>query len=120
MLPAGPLLWCFWGGVTYIENMPPETPAKGVAMKVHIEMDMTPEEARCLHGPARCPAYAAENDGRDAGADEGGLRRQRPRGHDARLAALLYRDGGRGADTFQKFQKAMWDSATAMLKKDGK
>jgi hypothetical protein len=25
-----------------------------------------------------------------------------------------------GADTFQKFQKAMWDSATAMLKKDGK
>jgi len=25
-----------------------------------------------------------------------------------------------GADTFQKFQKAMWDNATAMLKKDGK
>jgi len=25
-----------------------------------------------------------------------------------------------GAETFQKFQKAMWDSAAAMVKKDGK
>jgi len=25
-----------------------------------------------------------------------------------------------GADSLQKFQKAMWDSAAAMLKKDGK
>jgi hypothetical protein len=25
-----------------------------------------------------------------------------------------------GPEAFQKFQKAMWDSATAMVKKDGK
>jgi hypothetical protein len=32
---------------------------------------------------------------------------------------LSYGAGG-GADAFQKFQKMMWDSASAMVKKDGK
>jgi len=114
MLPAGPLLWCFWGRVTYIEKMPPETPAKGTAMKVHIEMDMTPEEARTFMGlPDIQPMQQKMMDEMqarmkaafDANDPEGMVRAWLPLG---------------GADTFQKFQKAMWDSATAMLKKDGK
>jgi hypothetical protein len=114
MLPAGPLLWCFWGGVTYIETMPPETPAKGAAMKVHIEMDMTPEEARTFMGlPDVQPMQQRLMDEMqarmkaafDANDPEGMMRAWLPLG---------------GADTFQKFQKAMWDNATAMLKKDGK
>ena len=40
----------FGGGVTYIEKQDPETPTKGGAMKVNIEMDMTPEEARAFMG----------------------------------------------------------------------
>ena len=65
MLPAGPLLWCFWGGVTYIETMPPETPAKGAAMKVHIEMDMTPEEARETRRVVRHDCFALARVGGD-------------------------------------------------------
>jgi|KBSMisStaDraftv2_1062788.scaffolds.fasta_scaffold733398_1 hypothetical protein len=118
MLPAGPLLWCFWGGVTYIETIPPETPAKGATMKVHIEMDMTPEEARAFMGlPDIRPMQQKMLDEMqarmkaafDANDPEGMVK-----------AWLPFNYGMGGADAFQKFQKAMWDSAAAMLKKDGK
>jgi hypothetical protein len=94
--------------------MAPETPGKGAAMKVHIEMDMTPEEARAFMGlPDVQPMQQRMMDEMqarmkaafDANDPEGMMRAWLPLG---------------GADTFQKFQKAMWDSATAMLKKDGK
>ena len=83
-------------------------------MKVHIEMDMTPEEARTFMGlPDIQPMQQKMMDEMqarmkaafDANDPEGMVRAWLPLG---------------GADTFQKFQKAMWDSATAMLKKDGK
>ena len=83
-------------------------------MKVHIEMDMTPEEARAFMGlPDVRPMQQKMMDEMqarmkaafDANDPEGMVRAWLPLG---------------GADTFQKFQKAMWDSATAMLKKDGK
>jgi hypothetical protein len=83
-------------------------------MKVHIEMDMTPEEARAFMGlPDVQPMQQKMMDEMqarmkaafDANDPEGMVRAWLPLG---------------GADTFQKFQKAMWDSATAMLKKDGK
>ena len=83
-------------------------------MKVHIEMDMTPEEARAFMGlPDVQPIQQKMMDEMqarmraafDANDPEGMMRAWLPLG---------------GADTFQKFQKAMWDSATAMLKKDGK
>ena len=83
-------------------------------MKVHIEMDMTPEEARTFMGlPDIQPMQQRMMDEMqarmkaafDANDPEGMMRAWLPLG---------------GADTFQKFQKAMWDSATAMLKKDGK
>ena len=83
-------------------------------MKVHIEMDMTPEEARAFMGlPDIRPMQqkmmeemqARMKAAFDANDPEGMMRAWLPLG---------------GADTFQKFQKAMWESATAMLKKDGK
>jgi hypothetical protein len=87
-------------------------------MKVHIEMDMTPEEARAFMGlPDVRPMQQkmmeemqtrmkAAFDGNDP---EGMMR-----------AWLPFSSGMGGAETFQKFQKAMWDSASAMLKKDGR
>jgi hypothetical protein len=83
-------------------------------MKVHIEMDMTPEEARAFMGlPDVQPLQQKMMDEMqarmraafDANDPEGMMRAWLPLG---------------GAETFQKFQKAMWDGATAMLKKDGK
>ena len=83
-------------------------------MKVTIEMDMTTEEARALmrltdvapmqkkmleEMQARMKAAFDAND------PEGMMKAWTPLG---------------GAEAFQKFQKAMWDGATAMLKKDGK
>ena len=87
-------------------------------MKVHIEMDMTPEEARAFMGlPDVRPMQQKmmeEMQSRmkaafDANDPEGMVR-----------AWLPFSYGAGGADAFQKLQKAMWDSATAMLKKDGK
>lgn len=87
-------------------------------MKVHIEMDMTPEEARAFMGlPDVRPMQEnmmGEMQARmkaafDANDPEGMVR-----------AWLPFSYGAGGAEAFQKLQKAMWDSATAMLKKDGK
>ena len=87
-------------------------------MKVHIEMDMTPEEARTFMGlPDLKPIQQKmmeEMQGRvkaafDANDPEGMMR-----------AWMPFSYGAGGADAFQKLQKAMWDSATAMLKTDGK
>ena len=105
----------FGAGLLTSKRLAPETPTKGNAMKVHIEMDMTPEEARAFMGlPDVAPLQKkmmedmqarmkAAFDANDLDGDDAGL--------DAAL-------GGREA--FQKFQKAMWDGATAMLNKDSK
>ena len=77
------------------------------AMKVHVEVDMTPEEARALMGLPDVAPHAEKDDGRDAGADESRLRYRRSRGHDAGLDAVL----GGGAKAFEQFQKYLWDSA---------
>jgi hypothetical protein len=87
-------------------------------MKVHIEMDMTPEEARTFMGlPDVKPMQQKmmeEMQGRmkaafDANDPEGMMR-----------AWMPFSYGMGGTDTIQKLQKAMWDSATAMLKTDGR
>jgi hypothetical protein len=87
-------------------------------MKVHIEMDMTPEEARAFMGlPDVRPMQQKMMDEMqqrmkaafDANDPEGMVK-----------AWLPFSYGAGGAEAFQKLQKAMWDSATAMLKKDGR
>lgn len=88
-------------------------------MKVNIEMDMTPEEARAFMGlPDIAPLQkkmledmqARMKAAFDANDLDGMMRAWMP---------LSYGMGG-GAEAFQKIQKAMWDGATAMLNKDGK
>jgi hypothetical protein len=88
-------------------------------MKVNIEMDMTPEEARAFMGlPDVAPMQnrmmeemqARMKAAFDANDPEGMMRAWMP----------LSSGFGGGAEAFQKFQKAMWDNAAAMLKKDGK
>ena len=88
-------------------------------MKVTIEMDMTPEEARAFLGlPDVAPVQKQmleEMQQRmraafDAGDPEGMMKAWMP------LASGM----GGGAEAFGKFQKMMWDSAAALGKKDGK
>jgi hypothetical protein len=88
-------------------------------MKVNIEMDMTPQEARAFMGlPDVAPLQtkmleeiqARMRAAFDAGDPEGMMKAWMP---------LLSGIGG-GADAFQKFQKLMWDSAAAMGQKAGK
>jgi len=90
-------------------------------MKVNIEIDMTPQEARAFMGlPEIAPLQEqvlAQMQARmkaafDAGDPEAMMKAWMPLGFGA--------DGG--ADAFQKFQKLMWDSAAAMgmRDKDGK
>ena len=88
-------------------------------MKVTIEMDMTPQEARAFMGlPDVEPMQkkmledmqSRMKQAFDAIDPEGMMRAWMP----------LSSGFGGGAETFQKFQKAMWDSAAAMVKKDGK
>lgn len=90
-----------------------EQGGKGNAMKVHIEMDMTPEEARTLMGlPDIVPLQQQMMEEMktrmraafDAGDPEGAFRAWMPPG---------------GAEAFQKFQKALWDSAAGMAGKAG-
>ena len=88
-------------------------------MKVTMEMDMTPEEARAFMGlPDVAPMQkkmleemqARMKAAFDANDPEGMMRAWYP------LSPAF----GGGADAFQKFQKAMWDGAAAMVKKDGR
>ena len=88
-------------------------------MKVNIEMEMTPQEARAFMGlPDVAPMQTKMMDEMqvrmkaafDAGDPEGMMKAWMP---------LLNGMGG-SADAFSKFQKLMWDSAAAMVKKDGK
>ena len=88
-------------------------------MKVTMEMDMTPEEARAFMGlPDVAPMQKKMLDEMqsrmkaafDANDPEGMMRAWMP------LSSAM----GGGAEAFQKLQKAMWDGATAMLNKDGK
>jgi Family of unknown function (DUF6489) len=83
-------------------------------MKVTMEMDMTPQEARAFMGlPDVAPVQkkmmdemqARVKQAFDANDPEAMMRAWMPLG---------------GAEAFQKFQKMMWDSASAMVKKDGK
>jgi len=88
-------------------------------MKVTMEMDMTPEEARAFMGlPDVAPMQKKMLDEMqsrmkaafDANDPDGMMRAWMP---------VLNGMGG-GAEAFQKFQKLMWDSAAAMVKKDGR
>lgn len=88
-------------------------------MKVTIEMDMTPQEARAFMGlPDVAPLQKKMLDEMqqrmraafDAGDPEAMMKAWMP---------LAYGAGG-GADAFGKFQKMLWDSASAMTMKDGK
>jgi hypothetical protein len=88
-------------------------------MKVNIEMEMTPEEARAFMGlPDVAPMQKKvleEMQQRmraafDAGDPEGMMKAWMP---------LAYGTGA-GAEAFQKFQKMLWDGAAAMSKKDGR
>ncbi len=81
-------------------------------MKVRIEMDMTPEEARAFTGlPDVAPLQQQmleEMQGRmraafDAGDPEAMMKAWMP---------FLGNNAGSGAETFQKFQKFFWDSAS--------
>ncbi len=83
-------------------------------MKVTIEMDMTPQEARAFMGlPDVAPLQTKMLDDMqarmkaafDAGDPDGMMKAWMPLG---------------GAEAFSKFQKLMWDSAASMVKKDGK
>ena len=83
-------------------------------MKVTIEMDMTPQEARAFMGlpdVARLQTkmlddmQARMKAAFDAGDPDGMMKAWMPLG---------------GAEAFSKFQKLMWDSAAGMVKKDGK
>ena len=83
-------------------------------MKVTIDIDCTPLEARQFFGlPDVQPMQKKMMDDMqarmkqafDANDPEAMMRAWMPLG---------------GADAFQKFQKMMWDSASAMVKKDGK
>ena len=86
-------------------------------MKVTMEMDMTPQEARAFMGlPDVAPMQkkmldemqARMKQAFDANDPEGMMRVWMPL------------SSGFGGEALQKFQKAMWDSAAAMVKKDGR
>ena len=88
-------------------------------MKVNITVEMIPQEARAFLGlPDVAPMQqqmmeemqARMKAAFDAGDPEGMMRAWVPQ---------LYGEGG-GVEAFQKFQKAMWDSATAMAGKKDK
>lgn len=81
-------------------------------MKMHIEIDMTPQEARAFMGlPDVAPLQEnmlEEMQGRMRAAFDAG-------DPDAMMKAwmpFLGANAGSSADTFQKFQKYFWDSAT--------
>lgn len=83
-------------------------------MKVNIEMDMTPEEARAFMGlPDVAPLQQRMMDDMqarfkaafDANDPEAMMKAWMPLG---------------GPEAFQKFQKLFWDSAVAMGQKPGK
>ena len=116
----------FWGGVTYIESEPRKTPGQGVRrkpdrpqkkampMKVTVEMDMTPQEARAFMGlPDVEPMQKKMLD------DMQGRLKQAFDANDPEAMMRAWMPLG-GAEAFQKFQKLMWDSAAGMVKKDGK
>ncbi|HEY1878236.1 MAG TPA: DUF6489 family protein [Rhizomicrobium sp.] len=88
-------------------------------MKVQIEMDMTPEEARAFMGlPDVAPIQKKMMEDMQArmkaAFDANDL--------DAMMRAWMPMSFGMGggAETVQKFQKAMWEGTTAMLNKDSK
>jgi len=82
-------------------------------MKVHIEMDMTPEEARAFLGlPDVAPLQKTLMDDMrarmkaafDTGDPEAMMQAWAP-----------FFGGAGGAEAFQKFQKMLWDSANQAL-----
>lgn len=85
-------------------------------MKVHIEMEMTPQEARAFMGlPDVAPLQqqmmeemrARMRAAFDAGDPEAMMKAWMPF-----LGGGLGSNAASGAETFQKFQKFFWDSAT--------
>ena len=83
-------------------------------MKITVNVDCTPEEARAFMGlPDVAPMQRKMMEDMQArmktAFDANDL--------DAMMRAWMPLGG---AETFQKFQKAMWEGATAMLHKDSK
>jgi hypothetical protein len=85
-------------------------------MKVHIEIDMTPQEARAFMGlPDVAPLpekmleemQARMRAAFDAGDPEAMMKAWMPF-----MGSNAGPNAGMGADAFQKFQKFFWDSAT--------
>jgi hypothetical protein len=81
-------------------------------MKVNIEMEMTPEEARRFMGlpdvaPLQQQMLQEMQDRMRAAFDAGD-----PEAMMKAWMPFLGSNAGSGADTFQKFQKFFWDSAT--------
>lgn len=74
-------------------------------MKVTIEMDMTPQEARAFMGLPDVQTMTDEMQARMKAAFDAG-------DPDAMMRAWAPVMGG--GEAFQKFQKLMWDSAAAM------
>jgi hypothetical protein len=105
----------FWGGVTYPKRLEAESPpARGAAMKVNIEIDMTPQEARAFMGlpdvePLQRKMLEQMQERMKAAFDTG----------DPEAMMKAWMPLG-GADALQKFQKLMWDSAMGMGEKGGK
>lgn len=86
-------------------------------MKMHIELDMTPEEARAFMGlPDVVPMQKKMMDAMEARVkaafDTGDP--------DAMMKAWMPFASGGGAQAFEQFQKLMWDSARAMTGKKDK
>ena len=88
-------------------------------MKVNITMDMTPEEARAFMGlPDVAPLQRRMLEDMQARM-KAAFDTNDP---DAMMRAWMPLSSGfgGGAEAFQKFQKAMWDGATAVLNKSSK
>ncbi len=79
-------------------------------MKIHIELDMTPEEARTLMGLPDVKAFNEQM------LDE--MRRRLREASDPEALMKLWAPMGQG---FEQFQKFLWDSAkaTAATRKKG-
>ena len=76
-------------------------------MKIHVEMEMTPEEARALMGLPDARALNAEM------LEE--MRRRMKEAGDPEALMKLWAPMSEG---FEQFQRFLWDSAKAAAKKD--
>ena len=83
-------------------------------MKMNVEIDLTPEEARKFLG---LPDVTKVQDKMMAEIEKRMKAAVDLNDPEAMMRAWMPLGG---AEAFQKFQKTMWDTAAAMVKKDGK